>query len=422
MSKVIQAIRGMNDILPKQIGYWQHLEAVLQAVVSSYGYQEIRFPLVESTQLFQRSVGQETDIVAKEMYSFDDRNGDSLTLRPEGTAVCMRAGIQHSLFYNQTQRLWYLGPMFRHERPQKGRYRQFYQLGVEAVGIATPDIDVELIAMSARFWAELGLSKHVTLQINSLGSQQARVNYREQLVVYFEQHQDQLDEDSQRRLHTNPLRILDSKNPDLQNIIKAAPKITEHLDDESQQHFDSVLVQLDKLGINYEINPCLVRGLDYYSRTVFEWVTDSLGAQGTLCAGGRYDSLIETLGGKPTPAVGFALGLERVIAMLEMKEFDLSLTVDIYIINVGQQAEQQVLVLAEQLRDALPQLHVLMHCGGGSFKSQMKKADKSGADIALILGDDEVAKNQVQVKYLRVEREQEIIAQTALIDYLVESM
>jgi histidyl-tRNA synthetase len=422
MSKTIQAIRGMNDILPEQIGYWQHLESVINDIVASYTYQEIRLPIVESTALFKRSVGEETDIVAKETYSFDDRNGDSLTLRPEGTAVCVRAGIQHGLFYNQIQRLWYMGPMFRHERPQKGRYRQFYQLGVEAFGMSGPDIDVELLAMTARLWAELGLTDQVELQINSLGTAESRMAYRAKLVEYFECHKDKLDTDSQRRLYSNPMRILDSKNSELYELISNAPKITQYLDAESKQHFDWIINQLENLGIAYKINPCLVRGLDYYSRTVFEWVTDKLGAQGTICAGGRYDGLVELLGGKPTPAVGFAVGFERVIALLEMQPLTVSDSIDIFLLNVGKQANQYALVLAEQVRDALPHLNLQMHCGGGSFKSQMKKADKSGATIALIIGDDEVANQTISIKYLRIDREQEIIGQDQLIDYLVESM
>lgn len=422
MSQIIQAIRGMNDILPEQIGYWHYLEAVLQQIVENYGYQEIRFPILENTALFKRSVGEQSDIVSKEMYTFEDRNGDSITLRPEGTAVCMRAGIENSLFYQQIQRLWYLGPMFRHERPQKGRYRQFYQLGVEAVGVETPDVDVELLAMTARFWTELGLSDQVVLQINSLGSGEARANYREALINYFEQHQAQLDEDSLRRLHSNPLRILDSKNPELKSIIECAPVLLDYIDDESKQHFAWIQLQLNNLGIAYEVNPRLVRGLDYYTRTVFEWVTTSLGAQGTVCAGGRYDGLIELLGGKPTPAVGFALGLERVIALLQQQEIDLPVATDIYFLHEGAGALEKAILLVEEIRDALPLLRVQMHIGGGSFKSQMKKADKSGAAIALILGGDEVLNNQISVKYLRVEREQELIAQNELIPYLVESM
>lgn len=422
MTTVIQAIRGMNDILPEQSSYWQYLEAILQDVLLMYGYQEIRLPIVENTQLFKRSVGEETDIVAKEMYTFDDRNGDSLTLRPEGTAVCMRAGIEHSLFYNQIQRLWYSGPMFRHERPQKGRYRQFYQLGVEAVGMADADIDAELIAMTARIWRQLGLEAQVQLQINSLGSPEARLAYRERLVEYFSRHQQQLDEDSQRRLHTNPLRILDSKNPDLAELISKAPQITDHLDADSKQHFATLCQQLDLLGIAYQINPRLVRGLDYYTRTVFEWVTDELGAQGTVCAGGRYDGLIEKLGGKSTPAVGFAMGLERVICLLEAQELVLTPAADIYLINVGDAARHQALSLAEQVRDALPYYSVQMHCGEASFKSQMKKADKSQAGIALILGDDEAAQNTVTVKFLREEREQITVARDQLIELLVETL
>ena len=415
---MIQAVRGMNDIAPDDTPYWQKLEAEIRAVLAAYGYQEIRFPIVESTELFKRSIGEVTDIVEKEMYTFEDRNGDSLTLRPEGTASCVRAGVQHGLLHNQVQRLWYMGPMFRHERPQKGRYRQFHQVGVETFGMTGPDLDAELILMTARLWQRLGLDD-LELQINSLGTSESRAAYRAQLVEYFSAHKAQLDEDSLRRLDGNPLRILDSKNPELRAIIEAAPKLTEHLDAESREHFDTLCAILDAAGVNYRVNPCLVRGLDYYTRTVFEWVTDQLGAQGTVCAGGRFDGLVEQLGGKATPAAGFAMGLERLLELVRGR-----LRPDhephAYLVLVGDTAQRQGLVLAERLRDAVPGLRLLAHCGGGSFKSQFKRADKSGAKVALVLGDDEVEQGTVGVKYLREEKPQQNLAQTALAECLTE--
>lgn len=419
MAKLIQAIRGMNDILPEQTPYWQYVESVFRQLMQSYGYQEIRMPIVENTALFKRSIGEVTDIVEKEMYTFDDRNGDSLTLRPEGTACCVRAAIQHGMLHNQTQRLWYTGPMFRHERPQKGRYRQFHQFGVETFGLAGPDIDAELIFMSNRLWQLLGMGDDVVLELNSLGSAEARQQYREVLVEYFEAHQSELDDDSQRRLHTNPLRILDSKNPDMQTLNENAPKLIEHLDEESKQEFETLCKVLDDAGVNYKINPRLVRGLDYYSKTVFEWVTDKLGAQGTVCAGGRFDGLVEQLGGKATPAMGFALGLERLIELIEIpadrqKENNL----DVYLVLMGEAATVKGMPLAEKWRSESPGLKLQVNCGGGSIKSQMKKADKSGAEVAFILGDDEIEKNVVAVKYLRARKEQEIIALDKINDYL----
>jgi histidyl-tRNA synthetase len=419
----IQAIRGMNDILPSQTPYWQYVERTISQLLESYGYQEIRLPLLEKTELFSRSIGEVTDIVEKEMFTFLDRadkneQAENLSLRPEGTASCVRAGIEHGLFYNQIHRLWYMGPMFRHERPQKGRYRQFYQVGGEVYGLPGPDIDAELIAMTARFWQQLGLTD-LELQINSLGSASARTAYRQQLVDYFSQHHEQLDEDSQRRLQHNPLRILDSKNPAMQALIGAAPQLLDHLDSESQVHFETLQRLLTQAGISYRVNPRLVRGLDYYNRTVFEWVTTHLGAQGTVCAGGRYDSLVEQLGGKPTPAVGFALGIERLVLLISQHQsLSLEKAPQVYLVMVGESAMQQGFRLAESLRDALPQLRLLMHCGGGSFKSQFKKADKSGAQVALILAEDELAKQQVTIKYLREDRPQVAVAQTALVDYL----
>jgi histidyl-tRNA synthetase len=406
----------MNDILPEVTPYWQAVETALKTVLTSYGYQEIRFPIVEKTELFCRSIGEVTDIVEKEMYTFADRNGDNLTLRPEGTAGCVRAAMQNGLL-QQTQRLWYMGPMFRHERPQKGRYRQFHQLGVEAYGFSGPDIDAEMIMMTARLWKTLGLSG-VTLQINSLGSTDARLAYRSVLIAYFEAHQDQLDEDSLRRLHTNPLRILDSKNPAMQALNDAAPKLIEHLDDESKQDFDTLCELLDAAGIDYEINPRLVRGLDYYGKTVFEWVTTQLGSQGTVCAGGRYDGLVAQLGGKASTAIGFAIGLERLIALLEVTNSLLLVDViDAYLVAVGDAASKQALILAEQLRNEIPNIKLITHCGGGSFKNQFKRADRSGARWTLILGDDEITQQVIGVKTMAT-GEQETIAWDQLADYL----
>lgn len=408
MAKQIQAIRGMNDILPGQSRRWQYLEGVIRNIVAAYGYAEIRMPVVEQTELFKRSIGEVTDIVEKEMYTFADRNGDSLTLRPEGTASCVRAGNEHGLLYNQQQRLWYMGPMFRHERPQKGRYRQFHQVGVEVFGLDGPDIDVELILMTARLWRTLGLSEHLTLELNSLASNAARARYKDALTEYLQGHFEQLDEDSQRRLQSNPLRILDSKNPDMAEMLAAAPKLSDYWDDESRAHFDGLCARLDAAGVAYKHNERLVRGLDYYNRTVFEWVTNSLGAQGTVCAGGRYDGLVEQLGGKAIPAVGFAMGLERLVLMLEqLDQAQLPEDVDVYVSAMGEQAELPALEIAERLRDEFPSLRVMQHCGGGNFKKQLKRADKSGARLAFIIGDDEVANQVVSVKYLRQDKPQE---------------
>lgn len=403
---VIQAIRGMSDTLPDESGYWRYFEQHLRDIASAYGYQEIRFPIVEQTSLFKRSIGEATDIVEKEMYTFADKNGDSLTLRPEGTAGCVRACIEHGLLYNQIQRLWYLGPMFRHERPQKGRYRQFHQFGIEAFGMPGADIEAEIIFISARIWQALGLESQCILQLNSLGSAAARAIYREQLVDYFTQHHSQLDADSQRRLTSNPLRILDSKNPDMQALIAAAPTLLSCLDVESHQQLERLKRILDKANIAYEINPRLVRGLDYYNGMVFEWVTDQLGTQNAICSGGRYNSLVELLGGKPTPAVGFALGMERVIALLQ-KNTELENHLDAYVIAVGETAEEQSLLLAEQWRRECPDWRIGVNCGGGNFKSQFKRADKSGARLALILGADELTSQTVSVKFLREERSQQ---------------
>lgn len=412
----MQAIRGMKDILPTEMAHWHWLETTVRMVLESYGYQEIRTPLLEKTELFCRSIGEVTDIVEKEMYTFLDRNGESLTLRPEGTASCVRAGIEHGLFHSSVQRLWYMGPMFRHERPQKERYRQFYQIGVEVYGLATPDIDAEVIAMSYRLWRKLGID-NVTLQINSLGSNEARLLYRQQLIDYFSSQYNELDEDSQRRLQTNPLRILDSKNPEMQTLINAAPQLLTCLDAESKAHFEQLCALLTEMQIPYEVNPRLVRGLDYYNRTVFEWVTETLGAQGTICAGGRYDGLVEQIGGKSTPAFGFALGMERIIALLQHVTLP-ELTPHVYLILVGDTALLHGLKLAETVRSQLPQLRLLTHCGGGSFKSQFKRADKSGAQVALVLGEDELQKQTITIKYLRSDQPQICVNQTDLADYL----
>jgi histidyl-tRNA synthetase len=416
VADIIRSVRGMNDLLPDTTPYWQAVEAALREMLNGYGYQEIRFPIVEKTSLFSRSIGEVTDIVEKEMYTFEDRNGDSLTLRPEGTAGCVRAAMQNGLL-NQTQRLWYMGPMFRHERPQKGRYRQFHQLGVEAYGFKGPDIDAELIAMTARLWKKLGL-KGLELQINSLGSTEARLAYREKLVAYFEANVAILDEDSKRRLHTNPLRILDSKNPEMQELNENAPSLLDHLDEQSKQDFDLLCQSLDALGINYVINPRLVRGLDYYGKTVFEWVTTHLGSQGTVCAGGRYDGLVAQLGGRASTAIGFAIGLERLVALLEeMEALPVIEKADAYLVAVGGVAAQQSLLLSEQLRNEIPNLKLITHCGGGSFKNQFKHADRSGARWTLILGEEEVQQQVIGVKTMAT-GEQESVAWTELANYL----
>lgn len=414
MSKKISAIRGMNDYYGEESATLDYLVTTAQNVLNQYGYQSIRLPIVEKTELFARSIGAVTDIVEKEMYSFADRNGDSLTLRPEGTAGCVRAVIQNGLTYNQIQKLYYTGPMFRHERPQKGRYRQFYQFGVEVFGLASADIDAELITLTARLWATLGLD-NLELQINSLGSKETRKIYREILVRYLNEYKNQLDEDSLRRLDTNPLRILDTKNPDLKDIVENAPKLIDHLDEESKQHFELVKSYLDDAGIDYVVNPNLVRGLDYYNKTVFEWVTTELGAQGTVCAGGRYDGLVEQIGGKSVPASGFAMGLERLMSLLIDKELvNHDQNSDVFMVLVGDSALRPGMAMAEQIRDENANLKVIMNCGGGSFKSQFKKADKSGAKIALVLAEDEVNNQTIAIKYLREKKEQETIAWSEL--------
>jgi histidyl-tRNA synthetase len=414
VAKTIQAIRGMNDCLPTQSPLWQKVENTVKHVVSAYGYNEVRMPIVEMTHLFSRAIGEVTDVVEKEMYTFEDRNGDSLTLRPEGTAGCVRSGIENGLLYNQEQRLWYMGPMFRHERPQKGRYRQFHQCGVEVFGLNGPDVDAELIMMTARLWRELGIAEHVRLELNSIGSLEARADYRTALIAHLEQHIDVLDEDSKRRMYTNPLRVLDSKNPDVQAILVDAPELSDYLDADSKQHFAGLCELLDAAGIEYTVNQRLVRGLDYYNRTVFEWITESLGAQGTVCGGGRYDGLVEQLGGKATPAVGFAMGLERLVLMMETLELtDVRRSVDAYVVTAGEGTMMAGMKLAESLREAIPGIRVMNHFGGGNFKKQFKRADKVGAVYALVLGENEVAENTVVVKDLQG-GEQETIAQTEL--------
>ena len=421
MSKRIEAIRGMNDRLPQESAVWQYLEDSVRTVLDQYGYGEIRLPIVEFTDLFKRSIGEVTDIVEKEMYTFEDRNGESLTLRPEGTAGCVRAGEEHGLLYNQVQRLWYMGPMFRYEKPQKGRYRQFHQIGVETFGMAGPDIDAELIIMTARLWKQLGLLDQVTLQLNSLGSNEARAQFRAALVEYLQQHVDQLDEDSKRRLESNPLRILDSKSESTQALLQNAPSLHDFLDEESKQHFEQLKTALDAAGVAYEVNPNLVRGLDYYCKTVFEWVTSALGAQGTVCAGGRYDGLVEQLGGKATPAVGFAMGIERLVLLLEACDVvqHINHQPDVYVVSDD---PLQGLLLSESARNQLPHLRVQCHCGGGKFKKQMKKANDSGARYAFILGRSEIENNQVTIKDLRSDKEQVVIAQDQLETYFAENL
>lgn len=422
MAKQIQAIRGMNDILPTQSPLWQKVEAVLRSSVSAYGYSEIRTPIVENTDLFKRSIGEVTDIVEKEMYTFEDRNGDSLTLRPEGTASTVRAGNEHGLLYNQEQRLWYMGPMFRHERPQKGRYRQFHQFGVEVYGIGSADIDAEVLMLSARLWEKLGISEHVTLELNTLGDPAERAAYRDALIAFLEQHKDKLDEDSQRRMYSNPLRVLDSKDPQVQGILTDAPALMDYLGEESSQHFEQLRELLDAVGIQYRVNPRLVRGLDYYNRTVFEWVTNSLGSQGTVLAGGRYDGLVAQLGGKDTPAVGFAMGLERIVLLLETLGLtqDIPAAVDVYVTAMGENCLVEAIKVAQELRSALPHLKVMSHCGGGNVKKQMKRADKSGASVALLIGEEELAEGMVTVKHLRNDNEQQQVARNALSAFLAE--
>ncbi len=412
MAQLIEAVRGMNDIGPDESAPWQYVEQVFRELMLSYGYREVRLPLVEKTELFKRSIGEVTDIVEKEMYTFEDRNGESLSLRPEGTAGCVRAALQRGWLHQPVQRLWYGGPMFRHERPQKGRYRQFHQLGVEVFGLPGPDIDAENIIMTARLWRRLGVADKVRLQINSLGTPRSRARFRTDLVAWLQERAHLLDEDSRRRLSTNPLRILDSKVPETQRLLAGAPSLMDYLDGAARAHFAELCARLDAAGVAWEHNPRLVRGLDYYTYTVFEWITGELGAQGTVCAGGRYDGLVEQLGGKPTPAVGFALGMERLVALLpEGQVPEADYRPQAYLVMVGEAAEHRGQVLAESLRDALPGLRLLAHCGGGSFKSQLKRADRSGALVALILGEAEAEAGTVGLKPLRGGGEQETVPQ-----------
>ena len=421
MSNKLQGVRGMNDLLPDEAERWEAFEEIVRDWLKSYGYRPIRTPVVEYTKLFSRGVGEHTDIVEKEMYSFEDRlNGEHLTMRPEGTASCVRSVIEHNLIFQSPQRLYYSGPMFRHERPQKGRYRQFHQVGVEALGFAGPDIDAEHITMCQRLWDDLGL-EDVSLELNTLGDTAERAVHREALIAYLERHQDQLDEDGRRRLHTNPLRVLDTKNPALQEIVEAAPKLLEYLGEESLKHFESVQALLREAAVPYRINPRLVRGLDYYNRTVFEWTTTRLGAQATFCAGGRYDGLIEQLGGKPAPACGFAMGMERVM-LLWQDGLDTGrlTTPDVYVVHQGEKALLFAFRVAEEIRSA--GFSAVFHCGGGGFKSQMKKADGSGAAYAVIIGDDEVAVGKVTLKPLRDGGEQLALTPEALVEILADNL
>ncbi|MEG9481464.1 histidine--tRNA ligase [Mannheimia indoligenes] len=416
MAKTIQAIRGMNDCSPTESPLWQWVEEKVRDVLASYGYSEVRMPIVESTPLFARAIGEVTDVVSKEMYTFWD-NDEQLTLRPEGTAGCVRAAIERGWIYNNEQRLWYMGPMFRHERPQKGRYRQFHQAGVEVFGIPNPEIDAELIILTARLWKELGIDQHVSLQLNSIGSLEARANYRSALVNFLQNHTALMSEEEKERLVKNPLRILDTKNDALQQVLNDAPKLLDYLDDDSREHFSQLCSLLDAMGITYEINPKLVRGLDYYNKTVFEWVTSALGSQGTVCGGGRYDGLVEQLGGHATQGVGFAMGLERLVLLVQEvnKEIDLPKAVDVYLVFSGEGATVNAFQLAEQIRSELPQLRVMTHCSGGKFQKQFKRADKVEAKIALVIGESEVAEKQVVIKDLRSGAEQITIAQSELI-------
>ncbi|WP_439236608.1 histidine--tRNA ligase [Lonepinella koalarum] len=421
MAKTIQAIRGMNDSSPTDTPLWQWVENKVRQVLASYGYSEVRMPIVESTPLFARAIGEVTDVVSKEMYTFWD-NDEQLTLRPEGTAGCVRAAIEHGWIYNNEQRLWYIGPMFRHERPQKGRYRQFHQAGVEIFGIANPEIDAELILLTARLWKELGIDQYVTLQLNSIGSLEARQNYRSALVDFLQNHVDLMSDEEKDRLEKNPLRILDTKNQALQEVLNNAPKLLDYLDDESREHFAQLCTLLDEMGIQYEINPKLVRGLDYYNKTVFEWVTTALGAQGTVCGGGRYDGLVEQLGGHATPSVGFAMGLERLVLLVQEvnKSIPVQSAVDIYLVFAGEGTTLAAFKIAEKLRSALPQLRVMTHCSGGKFQKQFKRADKVGAKLAIVIGESEIQSNQVMVKDLLGNTEQQAVAVDELVAYLTQ--
>jgi histidyl-tRNA synthetase len=420
VAELIQAVRGMNDILPPETYLWQYAENMMRKVLHGHGYREIRFPIVEKTELFKRSIGEVTDIVEKEMYTFIDRNEESLSLRPEGTASCVRAGIEHGLLYNQIQRLWYSGPFFRHERPQKGRYRQFHQFSAEVFGLEGPDIDAELILMSASIFEKLGIKSSMILELNSLGTQESRQKYRQLLVTYLTKNKAHLDEDSVRRLSTNPLRILDSKNPHMKSLIEGAPKLIEHLDTESLLHFEKLQSYLAHSGLAYEVNPCLVRGLDYYSKTVFEWTTNHLGAQGTVCAGGRYDTLVQQLGGKATPALGFSIGMERMILLMQETKSKAKdeAALHAYLIYDSDASFEAALKLATYLRAKVPSLHLILHCGGGTMKNQFKKADKSGAQYAIIIGEHEMKTRSASLKNLREDIPQQSLYQDELAEYL----
>lgn len=421
MTTTLQAVRGMNDILPDECVIWQHVEAQLRDTLASYDYREIRFPIIEKTELFKRTIGDTTDIVTKEMYSFIDRNGEQLSLRPEGTAVCVRAGLEHGLLYNQIQKLWYLGPFYRHERPQKGRYRQFFQCGVEAFGLAGPDIDAEIILITQRLLKTLGLLPHISLQLNSLGSSESRAQHREQLIRYFKAHEHLLDDESQQRLAKNPLRILDSKNPALQHLIQEAPRLDDSLDTASREHFKKLCALLDSLDVKFTLNPYLVRGLDYYNFTVFEWVTTALGTQGTVCAGGRYDHLVAQLGGKPTPAIGCAFGMERIVLLLQ----SLQLTppqpkTDLYVIATHSDTDIPARRLCEQLREQFPTLRLTIHCDGSSLSTQLKRADKGGAKIAIIVNHQLLLQQQFILKFLDERRVEEIVNMEQLMARLLQ--
>jgi histidyl-tRNA synthetase len=420
VSREIQAVRGMNDILPPETSLWMHTEHIFRKILLGHGYHEIRFPIVEKTELFKRSIGEVTDIVEKEMYTFNDRNDESLTLRPEGTACCVRAALEHGLLHNQVQRLWYYGPFFRHERPQKGRYRQFHQFSAEVFGLTGPDIDAELILMSAAIIEKLGIKPFAKLQLNSLGTPTARNEYRKRLVEYFSKNQDGLDEESKNRLHKNPMRILDSKNPAMKHLISNAPKLIDHLDEESLVHFDRLQLYLSHAGVQFEVNPLLVRGLDYYTKTVFEWVTDHLGAQGTICAGGRYDELVQQLGGKPTPAVGFSFGMERTLLLIQQLEKNHKSRYELhaYLITDSENSFKAGLKAAHYLRNKLPGLKLMLHCGGGNLKAQFKKADKSGAQYALIMGEHEIKTRSISLKNLREDLPQQSLYLDELAEYL----
>ncbi len=414
---LLQAIRGMNDVLPTDSNIWRYVEKSLTDILFSYGYQEIRTPVVERTALFRRSIGEVTDIVEKEMYTFDDRNGDSLALRPEGTASCVRAALQSGLINQGIQRLWYAGPMFRHERPQKGRYRQFHQVGAEVFGLRGPDIDAEMIMMTNRFWQKLGI-EDVRLHVNSLGNLESRTRYREALMAYLERHIEKLDADSRQRFRKNPLRVLDSKNPDMQAIVSDAPHLAEYLDEPSRQHFQGLCDRLDMAGVSYVSDDKLVRGLDYYSDTVFEWITDSLGAQGAVCAGGRYDGLVSQLGGGQVPAAGFALGIERLVEILSDRQ--MGQRPHVYFVGVGDIVQMPLHQISEKLRDDIPGLRMIVNCGGGSFKSQFRRADKSGAVIALVLGEQELHDQSIVIKFLRTDARQEVVSYTQLAGRITE--